>query len=168
MGCWTPVGVVLPGIVETVAFPTTHNVVFQPACQVGGLLPILPDCHGQKPLGFLDIGCVEDGADVTSYIISHALLRHVSLSVLPQMELAPLPWNTAKDGATGSAQTGVGVAGDQLHPSEPPIRQALQKSSPVGFRLAEGDRYAEHFSLSLHVYTNGRQHGGVACLAILP
>lgn len=79
------------------------------------------------------IRSIEEGTNILNHLRLHLFVRHIRLGVLLQKELASPPWNAAKDSQPCSSQTGMIVAGDQLHAIQSALLQALQECSPVDF-----------------------------------
>jgi hypothetical protein len=53
------------------------------------------------------------------------------------MELTTLPGQATEDSQTGSLETLVIIAGDELHTPQASSHQALKEGAPVDFMLAE-------------------------------
>jgi hypothetical protein len=73
----------------------------------------------------------------------------MSASILLQVELAALPGNRAKDSDPSGFQSGVVIAGDELHAVQATCHQALQEDPPVDSMLAQKDRDAVDLALAV-------------------
>ena len=74
---------------------------------------------------------VENISDVSSYLAHHDFGMHIRTGILLQMVMAALPGNTSEHSPTGSPQSGMIIAGDQLYAALPSKHQALQEGAPM-------------------------------------
>jgi len=60
------------------------------------------------------------------------------------------------------------IAGDQLHPTEASLPQALQKGTPVNFMLAQRHGNAQDLTFACRIDAHRHQNGQIADLSIFP
>lgn len=77
---------------------------------------------------------VENISDVSSYLAHHDFGMHIRTDILLQMVMAALPGNTSEHSSTGSLQSRMIIAGDQLYAAQPSKHQALQEGAPMNCR----------------------------------
>ena len=114
-----------------------RNVLLQPGCQFGGGFLVFGESLLQQLLSGGAIGSVEDAADVGGDLFSHADFGHVMDSILVQMELAALPGDAWEDSLTGGLQSGVIVAGNELHAVHAAFSEGSEEFPPMDFGLGE-------------------------------
>jgi len=96
-------------------------------------------------------GTLEDAADGAGDLGALLQARDVSLGVLLEVELAPLPGDGAKDGLARGGHAGMIVADDGGDAAQAALEEALEEGSPMHFGLTEGDTHAEDDPLACGV-----------------
>ena len=138
-----------------------REVFLHPSGQLGSGGSVFVDDFLETPLGGVEIGAVEDGADGVGDGGPLVEPGHVGLGVLLEVELAALPRHRWEEGLSGGTQPGVIVADDQLDPLEAPFLERGEEGSPVDLRLAEGGTDAEDGAFAALIDADGDKDGTV-------
>lgn len=115
----------------------------------------------QPCLSGAQIGAGKEATDGLGHLKAHVAARHMGLSVLLEVELAPLPWHGWKDGLTCRSHAFMSIADDELHAVQAALHQRGEEATPVRLRLAQGDTDAEDGAFAIGADAHGDEHGAI-------
>jgi len=134
---------------------------FQPGGEFWGAGGVGGDDFLETALSAWAVRTGEDAAEVGGDLGAQFQAGDVGLGVLLEVELAALPWQGGKDGATGGAQAGVVVGDEKLEAAEAALLEACEKVAPVDFGFAQGDADAEDLAFAIGADAQGDEHSTV-------
>ncbi len=115
--------------------------------QFSGQLPSGAAITGPAAAGLGRLISVEDAAEVACDLRSHRNLRHMSHSILYEVELAALTRHPGEDSLSGGFESGVIVADDEFDAVHAAGDEDFAKLPPVHLSLGELHAAAEDSSL---------------------